>query len=170
MVSLSRQEIVKSFMKKAKKEVTGLSSGFNQGYKSAIGLAWCWISFEAFTSGEYQEDLVRDRINSFCEDFEEKYSQEYETMPNEFKRNIIGLKSYNVEDMRPNHRNDPPLTISDVKNLKEVLKIIYRVRNNLFHGGKNMEESNDINLVLASSKTLYYILEKFLGERNFIKR
>ena len=151
MVSASRKEIIQGFIEKARKEVTGLNSGLNQGFQSAIGLAWCWISFEAFTSAKYNEDSPKERINQFCNDFEDDYLQEFDSMPTEFIRNMIDLKQYNVLDMRPSHLTDPPIKINDEKTLRQVFEIIYRVRNNLFHGGKDMNDTKDMTLVLYTS-------------------
>ena len=155
-------------MEKAKKEITGLNKGFGQGFQSAICLAWCWISFEAFTSAKYNKDKPRDRIDLFCDNFEDDYFKDYFGMPNEFKENIIGLMNYSISDMRPSHLNDAPIKIKDGKKLREVFEVVYRVRNNLFHGGKDMNDEKDMNLVLHSSKVLYYILEKFLMKEGLI--
>ena len=70
--------------------------------------------------------------------------------------------------MRPSHISDLPLDIIDVKDLNEVLNAVYRVRNNLLHGGKDMKETNDMTLVLCASKVLYYILEKFLSKEGIL--
>lgn len=156
-------------MNVAKKEVTGINSGFNQGFKSAVGLAWTWISFEAFTCGKYRKDLVRDRISYFVSDFGTDYSLDYNSFPDELKRSLIQLKSYSILDMRPSHLLDAPFQISNIKDLDQVLNAVYRVRNNLLHGGKDMKETNDMTLVLCASKVLYYILEKFLSKDGILK-
>lgn len=168
MIPASRELILKGFIEKARKEVTGLSSGMNQGFQSAVGLTWAWISFEAFTCGKYKKDLVKERIIDFCADFAYNYQRDYESMPDEFKRYMVGLKSYSILDMRPQHSTAPPRKINNVRNLKEVLEAIYRVRNNLLHGGKDMQEINDMTLVLCASKVLYYILEKVFQEEGII--
>jgi hypothetical protein len=168
MVSASRKEIIKGFMEKAKEEVTGLNKGLNQGFQSAIGLAWCWISFEAFTCARYGKDGVWERIDNFCDEYSKEYFQDYPSMPDEFKKYMVGLMRYSVLDMRPLHLDDPPTKIYDGKDLKQVLRIIYKVRNNLFHGGKDMNDEKDMNLVLYSSKVLYHILEKFLSKADLI--
>ena len=165
---MSREEIIKGFMRIAKEEVTELSSGLNQGYKFAAGLAWCWISFEAFTCARYNEDSPRRRIDQFYNEFGGRYNQYYNSMPNEFKISMVGLIRYEILDMRPSHLTDSTIKIEDARNLKQVLNVIYRVRNNLFHGGKNMNEERDMNLVLYCSKVLYYILEKILREERLI--
>lgn len=168
MVSALREDIIKGFMKKAREEITGLNSGFNQGFQSAVGLAWCWISFEAFACVRYRKDGVWERIKFFCNEYSKEYYKDYLSMPDEFKKNMIGLMSYSVSDMRPSHLTDASIKISDGKDLRQVLKVIYRVRNNLFHGGKDMNEEKDMDRVLYSSKVLYYILEKFLSKEGLI--
>jgi hypothetical protein len=168
MVSTTRKEIIIGFMEKAKKEVTGLKSGFNQGFKSAMCLAWCWFSFEAFTCVVYKKDRARERIEAFCSNFSDRYFQDYESMPHDFKTNIIGLMGYSVGDMRPTHLNDPAIKITSGRDLNQVLDVIYRARNNLFHGGKDMNEEKDMNLVTYASVALYYILEKFLREESIM--
>ena len=71
--------------------------------------------------------------------------------------------------MRPSHLLDAPFQISNIKDLDQVLNAVYRVRNNLLHGGKDMKETNDMTLVLCASKVLYYILEKFLSKDGILK-
>ncbi len=168
MVSATRKEIIKGFFDKASEEVTGLGSGMNTGFHSAIAFIWCWISFDAFATVKYNEESPRKRVTNFTSSYARDYSQDYDSMPDEFKRNMVGLMQYGIQNMNPSHLIDPPIRIQDSKNLGQVLDVIYRIRNNLFHGGKDMNEEKDMNLVVYASKVLYYILEKFLTKEGLI--
>ena len=81
---------------------------------------------------------------------------------------INDLAKEEISDMRPNHQNDPKKQIRDIKNLKNVIEVIYQVRNNLFHGSKDVNEINDRAIVEFSGVVLYHILEKFLIEKGYL--
>src|SRR3989344_605946 len=67
---------------------------------------------------------------------------------------LNGLKKVGkVEDMRPNHRGKYKYLI-DVDNFAEVMKFIYQIRCNLFHGGKSYTNTNDRQLCEWSAKIL----------------
>jgi hypothetical protein len=155
-------------MEKAKKEISGTVSGLNSGYQATEIFVYTWIAFEAFTCLKYKLSGVGDRKNAFCKDFGLRYNQEYDLLPDDCKRMAIGLASYTILDMTPTNIKKKPIKITDVKNLSQVLDAIYRVRCNLFHGGKDINEITDIALVSASGTLLYCILEKFLKEENYI--
>lgn len=168
MPNVSRELIIKGFMEKAKKEIVGPRSGFDSGFQSASILINCWIAFEAFTCLRYNIDGVQQRINKFVEEFSEDYKKHFPKSPDELRRAIIGLMNYSVLDMRPSHQQDLPIKIEDGKDLEQVFEVIYRVRCNLFHGGKDMQEVRDIELVHYSGIVLYYVLEKILGNLDYL--
>jgi len=161
MSPVSRKTIIEEFMKKAKKE-RNMRSGFEPGLQSALIFIYCWISFEAFTCFRYNEDAVWKRIDRFCSEFKDRYSQWYDVSPGDFKGDIIALKKYAIHDMRPNHQNNPPKQITDEKKLRNVFEVIYSVRCNLFHGGKDVTDTIDADIIRYSSGVLYFILEHFL--------
>ncbi len=162
-----REDIIKSWMEKAKK-IYQIRNGLGGKFQFADMLVSCWITFEAFTCKKYNKEYVNERLKAFWRGFQNKYSAGFNNFPDDFKENITLLSGCNVRDMRPNHGLDIPKEITDVKNLEQVMKLIYQVRNNLFHGGKNVDEENDKLIIQYSAIVLYRILEKFLSEENYL--
>lgn len=154
-------------MQKAKKELSGTVPGFDAGYHATEILVYTWISFEAFTCLRYNLAKPSERNKAFCDEFSERYKQEYNEFPDEFKKMLIGLASYIIIDMSPGKKK-PNAEIKDSRDLTQVIASVYRVRCNLFHGGKDINEITDITLVKCAGTVLYYILEKFLREEHLI--
>ena len=165
MVSVNRESIIKFLMEKAKKELSGPKSGFNGSHQATEILIYCWIVFEAFTCLKYQLGTVDARKKSFCKEFKDEY--DYSSLPDECKKAIMGLASYSIPDMTP-QTNREPIKIEDIKNLSQIIDSIYRVRCNLFHGGKDMNEIGDLTLIMISGTALYYLLETFLNKQGYL--
>jgi len=163
-----RDLIIKDFMQKAKKTYEIRRGLSDEGFQFVELLIYCWISFEAFTCMQYNLERVRDRINSFCDEFQDRYSQDFASFPDDFKENLVKLSRETVKDMSPNHQDRPPKQINNSKNLKEVFDVIYQIRCNLFHGGKHINEIGDRAKLEFSAIVLYRILEKFLKERGIL--
>jgi hypothetical protein len=71
---------------------------------------------------------------------------------------LNGLKKIGiVNDMRPKNPG-PPKELTDVYDFEQVIRFIYQIRCNLFHGSKSPVDSNDRALVRCSAK----ILEKWI--------
>lgn len=67
---------------------------------------------------------------------------------------LNGLKKIGkVEDMRPNHRGEY-VYFNDAESFEQVMRFIYQVRCNLFHGGKSPVNTNDKRLVSLGAKLL----------------
>lgn len=58
-----------------------------------------------------------------------------------------------VEDMRPSHRGEY-VYFNDVENFEQIMRFIYQIRCNLFHGGKSPVNTNDRRLVSLGAKLL----------------
>ena len=58
-----------------------------------------------------------------------------------------------VEDMRPRHRGEY-VELSDINDFEQLMRFIYQIRCNLFHGGKSPVNANDTRLVTLSAKIL----------------
>jgi hypothetical protein len=50
--------------------------------------------------------------------------------------------------------------ITDVRSLHNIMDVIYRVRSNLVHGGKELYDQRNINLIDSSFQALYLILKQ----------
>ena len=76
----------------------------------------------------------------------------------QFQSWLNGLeKQEKVENMHPRHRGKY-VFLKDTDNFGQVMKFIYQIRCNLFHGGKSLVNTNDRDLVHWSGK----ILEKWI--------
>ncbi len=62
-----------------------------------------------------------------------------------------------VPDMRPGHQHQR-VELEDINDIGQVIKYIYQIRCNLFHGSKNPMNSRDEQLVYLSS----WVLEKWI--------
>jgi hypothetical protein len=162
---ITREFVIIGFMNEAKAE-SGLKDSSKGGLQATKRLIYCWIAFEAFTCLKYNKDFVSERINDFCNEFQDNY--DYKTMPDDFKKNLIGLMSYSIKDMRPTHLDDNPINIQNSQDLRQILNIIYRVRCNLFHGGKSPEIISDIAPLEYSSVVLFRLMEKILISNGYL--
>jgi hypothetical protein len=93
--------------------------------------------------------------NSPASDLISSYENAKKTEP--FKRNLKSLAGmspiYDSCDRRE------PIIIEDENDFENITKGIYRIRCNLFHGGKEANNTRDRKLVEVSKK----ILEKWIG-------
>lgn len=79
---------------------------------------------------------------------------------------LNGLKVIGqVEDMRPNHRGEFVFLNDD--DFESVIKFLYQIRCNLFHGGKSPVNSNDKRLVSLASKLLENWLDWTLAKTRY---
>jgi len=67
---------------------------------------------------------------------------------------LQGLKKIGeVEDMRPNHRDEYKY-LTNIDDFDQVIEFIYQIRCNLFHGGKSPVNTKDRRLATLSSELL----------------
>ena len=111
---------------------------------------YLWIAFDAFATNysekewpkQVRKNIEKDSLLTNC------YVSSMKN--NDFSREIRELqKLCPVYDTRKKFLNDPKysVTISDPNNFKEVINVLYKIRNNLFHGGKSPNEERDKKLV-----------------------
>jgi hypothetical protein len=75
------------------------------------------------------------------------------------RQDSIKLKHLSpIEDMRPHHEGEMTY-LNDVKNFEEVVKFIYQIRCNLFHGAKSPDSRKDKDLVVFAGS----FLEKWIS-------
>jgi len=165
MIDEFRKVIVKTWMNRAKENYSGLVDGLNPGLFYADGLIYTWIAFEAYCCSEFPLWKVEDRNNTFSSKFQSFF--ENMEMPERLNEALSKLYKNPIKDMRPNSRK-PPIQISDKSNLKQIIDIIYRIRCNLFHGGKEMNNQRDIELVKYSFYLLYGILDRILKQEGIL--
>lgn len=157
-----REGIVKENMQRARKDYVGLKPGFNRGEFYAENFNRCWRAFDAYICSEFPNNQVGKRIEGFVKHFQSWYKTNYpDSFSDRFRESIDILSQHSIKDMTPDSKR-PEVSIKDKDVLKEVVDVIYRIRCNLEHGGKQMTEDKNILLVENGFYLLYEILEKIL--------
>ncbi len=120
-----------------------------------------WICFNAWLDYKSDKFLDSEMIRWLIEqtpstsDLVLSYENAKKTEP--FMENLKTLANMSpIYDSR-GRRN--PIKIKDESDFENMVKAIYRVRCNLFHGGKEANDSRDKKLVEVSKR----ILEKWIG-------
>ncbi len=117
-----------------------------------------YICFDAWITAESGKDSDAERIKWFLENdncLKSKWSDIQSSLTKSWLSNLKNLSP--IEDMRPNHRGKK-VYLNNTENFDEVIKFIYQIRCNLFHGSKNPMNSRDANFVELSGR----ILEKWI--------
>jgi len=114
-----------------------------------------YVCFDAWITAESGEDSDGSKIKWFIQNdncLKKVRSDFWESSETQSWLNSLKQLSP-VEDMRPNHRGEYT-NLNDINNLEEVVKYIYQIRCNLFHGAKNPMNDRDANLVEFSGLLL----------------
>jgi len=144
------KNLVKTWYEKAKWEQDSFSK-----------FVFLWICFNAWLGYKSDKFLDSEMIKwllkqtSLVSDLVSSYENAKKTEP--FRENLKTLA-----DMSPiydSRGRRSPIKIKDENDFENVVKAIYRVRCNLFHGGKEANDSRDKKLVEVSKR----ILEKWIG-------
>jgi len=123
----------------------------------STGLIFCEMSFEAFLMGKYD----KSGSNGFIR-LDREYSGYYHQWKQEsaFKSLLDRL----VKETRQNHvlnmgtRRSEARYIDDSSSLSNLLYLIYRIRSNLVHGGKDIHYSRDRVLIHYGFAVLFILL------------
>jgi len=118
-----------------------------------------WISFNAWGTNRYGTDQDRAMIDHAVTDGELQSHFQELCRDKVFRQLTAELQAYcPVWDMRPGHTRKSK-TVANPHDLGEVLRVIYQVRCNLFHGSKAVDDDRDSQLVYLS----YSILSRLMG-------
>ena len=120
-----------------------------------------WICFNVwidYRSGKDRDAEMIDWLTRQTPDNSDLVAEYEHAMQTEPFRRLIGslVAMAPVLDSRGGR---PPVLIRDNTDRAGVIRAIYRIRCNLFHGGKNANNPRDQKLVLTSQR----ILDKWLG-------
>ena len=162
-----RKEIILTWFNRAKKNYIGPVSGLNEGLFWADSLIYAWISFDSFTCLKFPNFRVDIRNEDFSIHFQRLYEEH--SFSDRFKKSRVGIVQYSIPDMRPGSTNEP-FKIQDPRKLSEIIKAIYNVRCNLFHGGKEVNNKEARDLIKYASELLYEILEVVLQREKIIEQ
>lgn len=165
-----RKQIIKNWMGRVDERYTSPSPGFNVGFFHADNLIFCCIAYEAYAFGKFKKAHMSENRRKLSETFKTSFKELIENdPPEEFKKALDNLKEEidkkPLDDMTPNS-NRPKLDLPDKKNLDRVLEIVYRVRSNLLHGGKEVDPTFQRNMTLIKTSfiVLYHVMNLILEQ------
>ncbi len=168
-----REEIVRTWFRRAEEHLQGTKNGLGQ-YQSdprmfySDGLIFCSITYEALLVGKFGEPHVRDNQQALSREFGKAgWATTLSGDANDAIQELWEESNRKpVEHMAD--QNQPAYRISDTDNLGDVLKVIYRVRSNLFHGGKELSSERNQRLIQSSCRALYGILGWVLRKEGIV--
>ena len=101
-----------------------------------------------------------ERINWFAE---EANAQHEELLANtEYREAVDRLAAKRIFNMQ---KDRPGPSLRNKENLEQVLGCVRTVRNNIFHGGKEIDNARDKGLVKASYVIVSKLVEPYLSDR-----
>lgn len=128
-----------------------------------------WIAFNGWMKGKFGENKTdRTLLNKTKEltEFGDSFNRLKGVNPC-FRRNLGKLAKYSVADMR--NLEDRNLTYNGT--FESLIEVLYRVRCNLFHGRKDIDENKkDIELVSLSLKILLPLFKTYLSGNSINRR
>lgn len=117
-----------------------------------------YICFDAWITALSQKDADQDKLEWFFNNdncLKSHWQDIQSSITKSWIKNLSNLSP--IYDMRLGHRNRT-VVLDDVENFEQIVKFIYQIRCNLFHGSKNLMDARDSNLVDLSGR----ILEKWI--------
>ncbi len=124
---------------------------------------WLWIAFNGWMRGRFGESVDDSTlINnlSASTNYDLVYKELRSNRP-DFEQLLNQLYSYEVKDMR--HPDDLTRIKRYDGSFIRLMKVLYQVRCNLFHGRKSPDEHRkDFELVVLSYKILLPLFKAFL--------
>jgi hypothetical protein len=145
-----------------------------------------WISFNCFFVSEFYRDISKTKKDptekKYLDYFvkAQKYSDIYNKLLKNpmFKGKVSNLKQLlntithfkgRIADMRPGHlKFDDAKPLDNEDNFEQVIKVIYQIRCNLFHGNKSPEHDGDVRLVDAAYEILHALLNEIYKIEGYI--
>lgn len=162
-----RESVCRNYFLRARKKMSECTGGLDRDFW-AERLKEIWYSFDALLGLKFQGSRMK---------FSDEYQRKFEnwTKTTQFKESLNRLCELSpVRDENP-VRPRADRSINDSNNLFEIIQMSYRVRSNLFHGGKDLESDKqhavrNRELTEHSSKVTYEILEKVVINEGIVKR
>ncbi len=103
-----------------------------------------WITAE---SGEDRDDKKLEWLFTQDNCLKDKWAEIQSETTKSWIANLRNLSP--IEDMRPKYRGEFT-HLNNVENFEEIIRFIYQIRCNLFHGSKNPMDTKDASLVELS--------------------
>ncbi len=125
-----------------------------------------WIAFNAWLKKEFVEaktdhDLIEEVVG--FRPIEDTF-EDLKIENGEFQKTLLILKKYSIKDMR--HPDDKSKQKNYNSSFESLIRSIYLIRCNLFHGTKNIEDDKtDKDLVSLAYKILLPLFKKYLNNQ-----
>ena len=168
-----RKEIIKVWFNRAKKHINGTINGFgNQPIATQLfyvdGLIYCTITYEAYLFGMFAEKTVKNNRKNLDRKFGNILKDS--NLPDDLKNAINELyKETNINHIKDmSGRSRRFVWVKNKDDLDNILDVIYRIRSNLLHGGKELSNDRNFKLIKYSFIALYRILEIILKHEGLI--
>ena len=113
-----------------------------------------WLAFES--QMDRDADMLRWLKQTSGSPLRTAYAVAYKSET--FRGQLSALAKSPISDVRV-RRPNPDVVISSIEDFDGIVDGIYRVRCNLFHGGKRADDPRDTKLVLVCSR----LLERWVG-------
>jgi hypothetical protein len=117
-----------------------------------------WISFNAIYMSRYPVDGDKACIREVKKDAH--FTSEYKNLlkGHAFQNKITALIALGTIT---NEKNGDRYSFS-TNDFPALIEVLYQIRNNLFHGGKNVSEQRDLDVVSAAHPILSELLTRFM--------
>ncbi len=115
-----------------------------------------YMCLDAWMTAESGEDKDGDKLNWLI-NTPNDLSRHWDGIKNgaQFQSWLNGLlKESPIDDMRPSMQGRRQVTLTDTSEFGQVIRFIYQIRCNLFHGSKSPVNRRDERLVSLSGKIL----------------
>lgn len=144
--------------------ITWRGKSHNEGDQFS-SLVFIWFCFNAWMEHISNENTDKKMINepierkqnmrSLLGAYDEAISANEEFLRGSIKALVHMSHEKTIEDMRKNpRRREPPIIIKDENDFENIVRAIYRIRCNLFHGGKDANNVRDQALVKHAAMVL----------------
>jgi len=112
-----------------------------------------YICLDAWLTAESGKEKFEEKLQWFLNNDNCLKAVTKDFWESRAKRFLISLKNNSpIEDVRPNHRGRYiHLNDININNLEEILRFIYQIRCNFFHGQKSPKNSRDVTLITSSA-------------------
>lgn len=125
-----------------------------------------WFGFNAWldykTQKETDAEMIRDltdksrRVIDLLDAYNTSFNSGTEVFKNNLKTLVLISKQKPIEDTKGKRG---PISVQDENDFANIVLAIYRIRCNLFHGGKQANDPRDFKLVTVAQR----ILDKWLS-------
>jgi len=135
--------------------------------------ALVWLSFNSYYEAKYKAiKFEKDKIKEFCVDNKNLYNnlmindEIFKQVVADFKKTKYLDGSDNRECVASETRNEIYYFKEDACSFEDFLNVVYRIRNNFFHGSKDVSNPYNNNLIQWAYKYFSIFWKEFINQSN----